>query len=55
MGQDRFDVSEIGSQGDGTCTLAGALFSELDETFAVKVREPQSPESSLKEAKARGL
>jgi len=37
MGQNRLDVSKIDSQGNRTRTLVGALLSELNETFAIKI------------------
>jgi hypothetical protein len=49
MGQNRLDVSKINSHGNYTDILVGALFSKLNETFAIKILKIQPSKSSLQE------
>jgi hypothetical protein len=55
VAQDRLDVSEINSQGNGTGALSCAFLSELNETFAIEFRKSQSSKPTFEEGETRGF
>ncbi len=49
MREDRFDVTQIDSNGNGTGALLRALFSEFYESLAIKFAQTEMAESLVKE------
>ncbi len=55
VGEDRFYVSEVNRQSDGTGALSGAFLAKLYQPVAAEFRQTQPPQLPLEQSEARRL